>query len=274
MPAPVLDKPEHDAHKNRQGALAFAMPDSPDAAMPVDAPDPTPAAITFEDHNAPNAAEVKPGIVVFDFDGTLVHGDCGHRYLHWLLRRNPLRLLASAVIAPLVMPLLSLPATRRWAVSVFMWIATVGITQKRLPELAAAFIERYRLRPIASAVEALREEISRGHRVVVATGALQVLADGLLQRMAVREQVELVASESRRFAAGEIVAVQCNGQAKMRHLLAKGFPRPYLRAYSDTWSDRWLLDAAGTPVLVNGNARDRRRLRQRLGQKLRSVLWD
>ena len=211
--------------------------------------------------------------IVFDFDGTLVRGDCGHRYLHWLLRRNPLRLLAAAIVAPVAFPLLSIPATRRHAVSLFLWLATLGLGDEKLASLAARFIAGYPLRPIRSAVEALQEEVSRGHRVVVATGALRVLAEGLLQRMAIRETVELVASDSRRFAGGCIVRWQCNGETKLRRLRAEGFPAPYLRAYSDHHSDRWLLAAAGTPVLVNASPRDRRRLRAQFGQKLRIVLW-
>jgi phosphatidylglycerophosphatase C len=211
--------------------------------------------------------------IVFDLDGTLVHGDCGDRFMRWLLRRNPLRWLAALLVAPAAMPLMFLPATRRQAISVFLWLATLGINESKLAALAASFIAGYRLRPIRSAIEALQEEVSRGHRVVVATGALRILADGLLRRLEVRDGVDIVASDIARFAGGWTVSWQCNGQAKLQRLQAEGFPKPYLRAYSDHWSDRWLLAAAGTPVLVNASAKHRQRLRARFGPKLRIVLW-
>lgn len=267
----------------------FAGSDLPPAALAAEAPSPptsgwqtTAPVAKVEAAGAASVAESPRGdtdapgpraIIVFDFDGTLVRGDCGDRFLRWLLRRNPLRWLAALLLAPLALPLLSITATRRWAVSLFLWLATVGIGEDRLAGLAARFIEAYRLLPIRSAVEALREEVSRGHRVVVATGALRVLADGLLRRLEVRDGIDLVASDIQRYAGGWVVRWQCNGQAKLQRLQAEGFERPYLRAYSDHYSDRWLLAAAGTPVLVNASARHRQRLRAQFGHKLRIVLW-
>lgn len=212
-------------------------------------------------------------IVVFDFDGTLVRGDCGAHFLHWLLRRNPLRWLCALLVAPVMMPALSLPATRRQAISVFLWLATVGLRVGRFDALLARFVQSYPLVTIEPALTALREEVSRGHRVVVATGALAPLADGLLRRLAVRDQIALVGSQTRRAAGGLVVAAQCNRVEKVRQLHALGFPGPYLRAYSDTWSDYPLLDSAEAPVLVNGDEATRKRLRERYGKRLRVVVW-
>lgn len=215
----------------------------------------------------------EPATVVFDFDGTLVRGDCGAAFVHWLLRRNPLRWLPALLASPLLLPLLGLPATRRFAVSAYLWLATVLLRRGRFDALLTRFVAHYPLRPVAPAIAALQEEVSRGHRVVVATGALQQLADGLLRRLGLRGHVALIASETRRWGGGLVVRVQCNREHKLRQLHALGFPGPYLRAYSDTWSDHPLLDAAEAPVLVNGDANARRRLRRRYGKRLRVVAW-
>lgn len=211
--------------------------------------------------------------VVFDFDGTLLQGDCGASFLRFLLRRNPLRWVLALLASPLLAPLLAIPRTRRFAVSGFLWIATALLRKGRFDALLSAFIARFPLHPIGPAVAALREEVSRGHRVVVATGAFAPLADGLLRRMQLREQVSVIGSETRRWAGGLVVRVQCNREHKIRQLHAQGFPGPYLRAYSDTWSDFPLLDAADAPVLVNGDPRTRKRLRERYGRRLRVVAW-
>lgn len=262
-----------------ESRLEKAVPEAMNAAEPI----PAFSAVETRPWPAMSAAAARPeaptectaerSTIVFDLDGTLVRGDCGDRYLRWLLRRNPLRWLAALLVAPIAMPLLFLPATRRQAISVFLWLATLGLDEAKLAALAARFIADYRLRPIRSAVEALQEEVSRGHRVVVATGALRVLAEGLLRRLDAREGVDIVASDIGRCAGGWIVRWQCNGQVKLQRLQAEGFPGPYLRAYSDHWSDRWLLAAAGTPVLVNASAKHRQQLRAKFGQKLRVVLW-
>lgn len=212
--------------------------------------------------------------VVFDFDGTLVRGDCGRSFLAWLLRRNPLRWLAALLASPLLMPGLAMPGLRRWAVSSYLWLATVGMRGGRLERLLERFVAQHRLQPIQQAIAALHEEVSRGHQVVVATGAFQPLAEALLRQLELRQHVAVVGSEAQRWAGGLVVRVQCNRVHKVRQLHAQGFPGPYLRAYSDTWSDYPLLDSAESPVLVNADERTGRRLRERYGRRLRRVVWN
>ena len=220
------------------------------------------------------AAPSPQATVVFDLDDTLVRGDIGRAFIGSLLRRNPLRMLVALVLAPALLPLLRIWWSRRFAISCFLWIGSVGLRAEKWEALLSALISRYPLVPVRSAVEALREEISRGHQVVVATGAMRALALGLMARLDLPDSVRLVASDVRRFAGGWTVAWQNNGRIKLQRLLAEGFAGPYLRAYSDNAADQWLLAASQTPVLVNPNNTDRLRLRKRLGQKMRVVFWD
>lgn len=219
------------------------------------------------------AVKPVPATIVFDFDGTLIHGDCGVDFLRWMLGRNPLRWLPALLLTPLLGPAMQLTPTRRYAVSTYLWLATAGLKPTRFDALLARFVEHYPLRPVAESVQALKEEVSRGHRVVIATGAFHPLADALLRRMELRHQVSLIGSHARRWAGGLIVGAHCNREAKVKQLHEHGFPGPYLRAYSDSWSDHPLLDQAQLPILVNGDERTRRRLRKRYGKPLRVVVW-
>ncbi len=80
------------------------------------------------------------GLVVFDFDHTLFRGDSGTGLMLWLLRRNPLRWLAALVVSPLIAPIFLWPSQRRFPISVWLWIATVGLRQRNDLE---AFIADY-----------------------------------------------------------------------------------------------------------------------------------
>ncbi len=212
--------------------------------------------------------------VVFDFDGTLARGDCCSAFLRWLIYRHPLRWLAALLASLVLAPGLFMKPLRRRAVSGYLWLGTVGLRGGGFEALLGQFIAQHALRPIDASVAALREEVSRGHRVVVATGALQPVADALLRRMQLRDQVALVGSESTRWAAGLVAGQHCVGAGKVKRLHAQGFPGPFLRAYSDSWTDFPLLDDAEEPVLVNGSPATRQRLRQRYGKRLRIVVWN
>ena len=80
------------------------------------------------------------GLVVFDFDDTLFRGDSGTGLMLWLLRRNSLRWLAALVVSPLIAPIFLWPSQRRFPISVWLWIATVGLRPRNDLE---AFIADY-----------------------------------------------------------------------------------------------------------------------------------
>jgi len=70
-------------------------------------------------------------LVVFDFDHTLYDGDSGSHLFAWLIKRNPLRLLAALIATPLLGPLVAFLPTRRRGISGYVWIATFGLHRAR-----------------------------------------------------------------------------------------------------------------------------------------------
>jgi len=65
-------------------------------------------------------------LVVFDFDHTLYDGDSGSHLVGWLLRRNAWRTIVAILAAPLLLPLVAFLPTRRFGISGFLWIGTLG----------------------------------------------------------------------------------------------------------------------------------------------------
>jgi len=67
-------------------------------------------------------------LVVFDFDHTLYDGDSGGHLVRWLIRRSAWRSLAAILAAPILLPLVAFLPTRRFGISGFLWIGTLGTT--------------------------------------------------------------------------------------------------------------------------------------------------
>lgn len=214
-----------------------------------------------------------PAIVVFDLDGTLVRGDCGDALIRDLIGQHWLRRVGAALAAPIGFPMMAFGPTRRRGVSLFLWLGTVGLAPDELARRLDGFLRAYRFTPMPFAVAGGELAFERGHRVAVATGALRTLAENLLLRLGVAGRVTLVASEMQPFAGGQAVTVQCNGAIKLAQLERSGFPPPYLRAYSDSWTDHPLFAAARTPIAVRCPPRDLARLQARFGERLQ-VLAD
>src|SRR5690606_31289745 len=76
----------------------------------------------------PGAAESPaPKLVVFDFDHTLYDGDSGSHLFAWLIRRSWWRTALALLAAPVFGPLIAFLPTRRFGISGFVWIGTVGM---------------------------------------------------------------------------------------------------------------------------------------------------
>ncbi|MGH8106244.1 MAG: haloacid dehalogenase-like hydrolase, partial [Arenimonas sp.] len=153
--------------------------------------------------------KLETDIVVYDMDGTLFRGDCGGAFIKQRIKANPWRLLLSAVIAPVAFPMLSIPSIRKFGVSAYLWIASVGISEENYKKILADFIAQYRIRPIEPVLSECRKDIAEGRNVVIATGAGHEMASAFIRHLGIESQVGLVASQSSRFLGGRISSVQC-----------------------------------------------------------------
>jgi phosphatidylglycerophosphatase C len=206
-----------------------------------------------------SAAQATPEpLVVFDFDHTLYDGDSGSHLFAWLIRRNPLRLLAALLLTPLLGPLVAFLPTRRHGISGYVWIATFGLRDARafnrvIDAYVLAHRATLRARLLPHALDVFAGHRRAGDRVVVATGAPPELARAILAFVA-HEDVPVVGSLIGPRLGGVGALRHCHNEEKMRMLRELGFGDIAI-AYSDSTADLPLLQAARAPVVVNPKPR-------------------
>lgn len=196
-------------------------------------------------------------LIVFDFDHTLYDGDSGSHLFAWLIRRNPLRLLAAIAATPILGPLVALLPTRRRGISGYVWIATFGL--HRVREFNTV-IDRYvrtheadiRKRLLPHALSVFAQHRAAGDRVVVATGAPPELARAMLAFVA-HQDVPVIGTQVGPRLGAVTAKRHCHNEEKMRMLRERGYGDIAI-AYSDSSADLPLLKAAKAPVVVNPKA--------------------
>ncbi|MFC3551449.1 haloacid dehalogenase-like hydrolase [Lysobacter cavernae] len=207
------------------------------------------------DEGAPDeCARPYAPLVVFDFDHTLYDGDSGSHLVLWLIRRHWARQLAALLLMPLLLPMIAWLPTRRRAISVFVWIGTVGTHRRRdMDRLIDRYVQTHaaQIRPrlLPAALKVLQAHRDAGDRVIIATGASPELARAILDFVA-HEDLPVIGSISGPFLGGMITVEHCHHQNKMRMIWDAGYDQIAI-AYSDSSADLPLLKAARRPVVVN-----------------------
>jgi len=206
-------------------------------------------------------------VVVYDLDGTLVAGDIGKSFLEHLMRDSLWRLIVAGVSMPILMPMLKINRTRRFAVSSFLWIGSVG-RAGRIAAMAQAFAREHTMDILPTATARLRRDLEGDDHIVVATGAWEELAAVLIERLGLSRTPVLVASRTRAFLGGLVVGRQCNSFEKIRVLRGEGITPPFDEAITDAWMDWPLLHEARLPVLVTHSRSLADRMRTQIGDRL------
>ena len=193
-------------------------------------------------------------LVVFDFDHTLYDGDSGSHLFAWLIKRNPLRLLAALLITPIAGPLVAMLPTRRIGISAYVWVATFGLQRARafnhvIDQYVRTHEAEIRGKLLPHALGVFAAHRAAGDRVVVATGAPPELARAILGFVA-HQGVPVIGSEVGPRLGAMGATRHCHNEEKMRMLRERGYGDIAI-AYSDSTADLPLLKAAKAPVVVN-----------------------
>lgn len=195
--------------------------------------------------------------VVFDFDHTLYDGDSGTHLFRWLITRSVWRTALACLAAPVLGPMIAFLPTRRYGISGFVWIGTVGLHSRGVLD---RLIDRYvadnaaqikpKLLPIA--LDVLHAHRVAGDNVVIATGAPPELARAILAFVA-HEAVPVIGTAVGPKLGAVVATRHCHAEEKMRMLRERGYGSIDI-AYSDSSADLPLLKAAKAPVVVNPKA--------------------
>lgn len=204
---------------------------------------------------------------VFDLDKVLLGGDASTLFLHGLLRRAPARALPLLVASPVLLTGAAFPQTRPLGARLMMWLA-VG-DARAVDAVAAAYREALTGKPeaaVADAMACVRAHERSGDAVVVATGCEETLARGFLTAVGLGH-LEVVGSQA------TVPVRRAMGGSKVRMLIDRGHPPPWVAVYSDSASDLPLFAGTPRPVLVNAGTRAARRVERTLGRRPETLTW-
>ncbi|MCD9027287.1 haloacid dehalogenase-like hydrolase [Luteimonas sp. BDR2-5] len=192
--------------------------------------------------------------VVFDFDHTLYDGDSGTHLFKWLIRRSWWRIALALLVSPVFGPMIAFLPTRRYGISAFVWIGTIGLhsrgsLDRLIDHYVATHADGIRPRLLPVALDVLHAHREAGDRVVIATGAPPELARAILAFVA-HETVPVIGTAVGPRLGAVIATRHCHAEEKMRMLRERGYGDIDV-AYSDSSADLPLLRAAKAPVVVN-----------------------
>jgi phosphatidylglycerophosphatase C len=191
----------------------------------------------------------RPTLVIFDLDHTLVHLDSFAGFSRGLILRDWWRVAATLLVLPLAVTLALFTRTRRAALSMFVWLDSVGLDRNALDVLMDAYVARRfaggRL-VCERAVEALLEHRAAGARVLIATGCESALAVRVCRAIGAGE-LEVVGSALQPWCGGWIAKEHCHGARKLALLRAQ--------LACDQWDCVYTDSAADLPILLHGTRR-------------------
>lgn len=205
-----------------------------------------------------DTAAVDAPLVVFDFDHTLYRGDSGGHLFRWMVMRTWWRRMLAVLVAPVALPMIAFLPTRRHGIGAFVWVGTIGFQGRRdldalIDRYVALHADELRSRLLPIALDVLHRHREAGDHVVVATGAPPELARAILAFVA-HEDVPVVGTEVGPRFGGVVAVGHCHHAMKLRMLRDAGFTAPIEMAYTDSFADLPLLQAAARPVVVNPKA--------------------
>ena len=199
-------------------------------------------------------------IAAFDFDGTLLNGDC-LLILHRLVRSPFGQLVDGLQLLPALLLWKSGLRSTAWFKQVFLRLLLTPAMQTRSLEQRQQLLQHTlanalwrRLRP--EALARLDWHRQQGHRLVIVSASPRCL----LQPIAERLEAELIATETTDPTSGEpirLTSANCKGPEKIERL-AQWLQDPRsnmeMHAYGDSRGDRELLQSAAYPHWRNFSA--------------------
>ena len=214
-----------------------------------------------------------PRVVLFDFDGVLIHGDAFHLFMRDCFASAWWR--KALVVLALPWLLLRWPFAREAVLRTLVHIGLCGVGELRYRAVAARFAAELVRRPrlfCRDGLRVLRCHQAAGDRVVVVTGCEQILVRGVLAELGVLEGLEVVASTLRPGWSGMRIGHHNIGARKVQALAAAGISAGAV-AYSDSFLDIPMLKLADEAVLVNAVPAACKRVEKALGRSVRRIDW-
>ncbi len=191
-------------------------------------------------------------VAAFDFDGTLLQGDCLLLF-HRLLKGRAAVVLDWLPLLPAWLAWKSGYRSTAWFKQHYLCaiIASTDVQKRQhVLEVELPQLLLHRLRP--EAVARLRWHRAQGHQLVIVSASPRELINRVAQEL----QTELIATETSPLCGDlpdrplQLTSANCKGAEKVRRLeawLGQPLSEFELHAYGDSKGDRELLQAADHP---------------------------
>jgi len=217
-------------------------------------------------------------IALLDFDKTIISHDTGYHFILFSLKKSFLRKGFALLFSPLALILFLSSKTRFIGNSIYLWLATAGLSSRQLRELRAEFVEHYLHFPEVSiykdALMRIKEHVNQGHKVVIVSGASQWMLDAIVERTELPELIALRSSEVR-LLGGMVSSFHCFGQNKLKRLnkVINFQSYSWVVGYSDSSSDIPLLSVCQTKYIVNPNKRSLSNFKRAFNNDIQVLNW-
>lgn len=193
--------------------------------------------------------------VVFDFDHTLFDADSGTKLVKWLIDRAWWRKAMALLVAPVAGPMIAFLPTRRYGISVFVWIGTLGMhdeaaVNRAIDTYVDENLNELRKLILPPAIAKFNEHLANGDTVIVATGAPTELARKLMREVT-HEKIPVIGTILGSILGGMHAVHHCHNVNKVKLIREHGYDAPIDVAYTDSFADVPLVQAARYPVVVN-----------------------
>jgi len=212
----------------------------------------------------------------FDMDKTVLSCNSAGRYARYLFRRGELRLLDALRTARWLiqyrLALIDAAAVSRRAIS-----SIEGEPEADMIELCRVWFEEDVRQFIAEpAVQAIEAHRARGHRVVLLTAATPYIAEPVSEHLALDDYISTqLEVDDDGYFTGRAIEPLCYGEGKIHWASGwadtHGIDFEHSYFYTDSYTDRPMLDRIGNAVAVNPDPRLRRYARR---EKIPILRWD
>ncbi|WP_336039014.1 haloacid dehalogenase-like hydrolase [Acinetobacter calcoaceticus] len=197
-------------------------------------------------------------IVVFDMDGTLLSNDSTKQWIKEALKDNVFRLSGAIFIMPIAIPLMKIKKYKSIGASLFLWLATVGLSDTELQESFIKFSEKIKAKSyddlywFMDGIQEMDKHIENGKKVIIVTAAPEILATVLVKSIGMN--VNIIGTPLKKKIGGWIGGEHCRHKEKVRRLELQGIKGPWFATYSDDIEDDYpILINSKNPYLINSD---------------------
>lgn len=215
-------------------------------------------------------------IVAFDFDGTIVSRVTAYVFYKWLIQQSLIRILLFFTALPVILTLISMPATRTTGFTLISYIAT-AFQSRNLFRIRADFIDYYfnhsNVVVFSRAIEQIKLHNSRHEKIIILSGCPQWLLSGIIKRLGIKN-AKLIGSKLHQRMTGLCFTKHCFASNKVLMAKEHGINLESLTyGYSDSIADLPWLKYCKQVTAINQSLRNLSKFNQLVDAKVSHQKW-